>query len=183
MLHGQCCTRSWQVFSVKAGDRLRIAPATESDLPIILEMVRRLAEFERVPHRFLATRDTLCNSMFGARAFAEAAIAYVGDQPAGVAVYFHTFSTFSGLPGLFLEDLFVESPWRGQGVGKQLLAHVARLAVERGCDRLDWSVLDWNDPAIGFYRGVGAAPVDGWINYRLTGDALTQLAKRTDSDG
>ena len=124
----------------------------------------------------MATADRLRQSMFGERRLAEAAIAYADDEPAGVAVYFHTFSTFSGLPGLYLEDLYVEPQWRGTGLSLELMAYVARLAVERGCHSLDWSVLDWNEHAIRFYRARGATPVDGWTTFRLTGDALAHTA-------
>jgi GNAT superfamily N-acetyltransferase len=157
--------------------RFRIAPAVEADIPIIMDLVRKLAHFERLPHKFVATAERLRQSMFGERQLAEAAIAYADDEPAGVAVYFHTFSTFSGRPGLYLEDLYVEPQWRGTGLSVELMAYVARLALERGCESLDWSVLDWNEQAIRFYRARGATPVDGWIMYRLSGDALVRTAE------
>ena len=153
----------------------RIEPATERDIPVILHMIRALAEYEKLSHEVVATESLLRQSLFGARPFAEAAIGYVADEPAGFAVYFHTFSTFLGLPGLYLEDLFVEQRFRGRGFGKQLLAYVTAIAVERGCKRLEWSALRWNEPAIGFYRSLGAEPNDAWQVFRLSGEALARL--------
>lgn len=154
----------------------RIEPATERDVPILLHMIRALAEYEKLSDQVTASEALLRDSLFGPRPFAEAAIGYAGDEAAGMALFFHTYSTFLGRPGLYLEDLFVDPKWRGQGLGRALLAHLAKLAVERGCRRLEWAVLDWNEPAIDFYRGLGAEPMDKWTVYRLNGGALERLA-------
>jgi ribosomal protein S18 acetylase RimI-like enzyme len=155
----------------------RIVPATERDLPIILRLVKSLAEYEQLAHAVVATEATLHESLFVKRA-AEVVIGYVGDEPAGFAVFFQTFSTFLGIPGLYLEDLFVEPTFRRQGLGEALLAHLATIAVERGYGRVEWSVLGWNELAIGFYRKLGARPMDDWVTYRLTGQALSNLAEK-----
>jgi GNAT superfamily N-acetyltransferase len=154
----------------------RIEPAVEHDLPVILRLIRGLAEYEKLSDAVVATEASLREALFGERRFAEAVIGHVDEEPAGFAVYFHNFSTFLGVPGMYLEDLFVEPRFRGLGLGKALLAHVARVAVARGCGRLEWSVLDWNEPAIGFYKRLGATPMDEWTTYRMTGDALHALA-------
>ena len=153
----------------------RIEPATERDLPIILRLVKSLAEYEHLAHAVVATEATLRESLFVRRA-AEVVIGYAGDEPAGFAVFFQTFSTFLGIPGMYLEDLFVDPKFRRQGLGEALLARLARIAVERGCGRLEWSVLRWNELAIGFYQKFGARPMDDWVTYRLTGEALITLA-------
>jgi GNAT superfamily N-acetyltransferase len=155
----------------------RIEPATERDLPIILRLVKSLAEYEHLAHAVVATEATLRESLFVKRA-AEVVIGYAGDEPAGFAVFFQTFSTFLGIPGLYLEDLFVDPTFRRQGLGEALLARLARIAVERGCGRLEWSVLGWNELAIGFYQKLGARPMDDWVTYRLTGDSLQKLAQK-----
>jgi GNAT superfamily N-acetyltransferase len=154
----------------------RIEQATARDAPVILGMIKALAEYERMSDQVTATEETLRATLFGARPAAEVVIGYAGDQPAGFALFFHNYSTFLGQPGLYLEDLFVAPEWRGSGLGKRLLTHLARLAVERGCGRFEWSVLDWNEPAIGFYKKLGAKPMDEWTVFRVTGDALRQLA-------
>ena len=156
----------------------RIEPATEHDVPVILHMIKALAEYERLSHKVVATEEKLRASLFGLRPAAEVVIGRAGDEAAGFAVFFPTYSTFLAQPGLYLEDLFVEPRWRGRGLGRKLLAHVAGVAAGRGCGRLDWSVLDWNEPAIRFYRGLGAEPVADWSVFRLTGDALARLAER-----
>ena len=153
----------------------RIEPATERDLPIVLRLVKSLAEYEHLAHAVVATEATLRESLFVRRA-AEVVIGYAGDEPAGFAVFFQTFSTFLGIPGMYLEDLFVDPKFRRQGLGEALLARLARIAVERGCGRLEWSVLRWNELAIGFYQKLGARPMDDWVTYRLTGEALITLA-------
>jgi len=153
----------------------RIEPATERDLPIILRLVKSLAEYEHLAHAVVATEAALRESLFVRRA-AEVVIGYAGDEPAGFAVFFQTFSTFLGIPGMYLEDLFVDPKFRRQGLGEALLARLARIAVERGCGRLEWSVLRWNELAIGFYQKLGARPMDDWVTYRLTGEALITLA-------
>ncbi len=154
---------------------LRIRVATESDVPLILAFIRKLAEYERLSHEVVADEDQLRESLFGLHPSAEVLLAYLGNDPAGFAVFFHNFSTFLGKPGIYLEDLFVEPSHRGKGIGKALLAHVAKLAMERGCARLSWAVLDWNQPSIDFYRSLGAVPLGDWTVFRLTGDALARL--------
>jgi GNAT superfamily N-acetyltransferase len=155
---------------------LEIRAATEDDVPLILSLIRELAEYERLSHEVVATEEALRDSLFGERRFAEVLLGYLGDDPAGFALFFHTFSTFLGKPGIYLEDLYVKPDFRGVGIGRVLLVHLAKLARERGCGRLEWSVLDWNEPAIGFYRSIGASPVGGWTVYRLVGEALEELA-------
>ena len=153
----------------------RIEPATERDLPNILRLVRSLAEYEQLAHAVAATEATLRESLFVKRA-AEVVIGYAGDEPAGFAVFFQTFSTFLGVPGMWLEDIFVDPAFRRQGLGEALLAHLAAIAVERGYGRVEWSVLGWNELAIRFYQKLGARPMDDWTIYRLTGEALINLA-------
>lgn len=155
---------------------LRIAPAAESDIPVILRFIRELAEYEHLLPAVAATEERLRAALFGPRPAGEAILGYVGDEPAGFALFFQSFSTFVGLPGLYLEDLFVAHKWRRQGLGRLLLSHLARIAVERGYGRMEWSVLDWNEPAIAVYRRIGAEPMSGWTVQRLTGDALRALA-------
>ena len=153
----------------------RVERATERDLPLILRLIRSLAEYEKLADAVVATEDTLRESLFVKRA-AEVVIGYAGDEPAGFALFFQTFSTFLGVPGMYLEDIFVEPGFRRQGLGEALLAHLASLAVERGCGRLEWSVRDWNEPAIGFYKKIGAQLMDDWTICRLSGDSLKRLA-------
>jgi GNAT superfamily N-acetyltransferase len=156
--------------------RVTIRPATPADVPLILRFIRELAEYERLAHEVVATEDGLRDTLFGARPYAEVVIAEEGGEPAGFALFFHNYSTFLGRPGIYLEDLYVRPELRGKGTGRALLAHLARLAVERGCGRLEWWVLDWNEPAIRFYRALGAQPMDDWTVFRVTGDALKRLA-------
>jgi GNAT superfamily N-acetyltransferase len=153
-----------------------IRPATADDTPTIARLIRALAEYERVSHRVTLDESRLREHLFGRRPCAEVLLAEAGASLVGFALFFPTYSTFSSSPGLYLEDLFVQPEYRGQGHGKALMAAVARLAVERGCGRLEWSVLNWNEPAVSFYRSLGAGPMDEWTPYRLTGDALTALA-------
>jgi GNAT superfamily N-acetyltransferase len=155
---------------------LEIRSATEDDVPLILTLINELADYERLSHEVVATEEALRDSLFGERRVAEALLGYLEDDPAGFALFFHNFSTFLGKPGIYLEDLYVRPEFRGAGVGLALLVHLAKLAKERNCGRLEWSVLDWNEPAIGFYRGIGASPVSGWTVYRVTGEALEELA-------
>jgi GNAT superfamily N-acetyltransferase len=157
---------------------VEIRVATEDDVPLILSLIRELAEYERLSHEVVATEETLRDSLFGERRVAETLLAYLGDSPAGFALFFHTFSTFLGRPGIYLEDLYVRPEFRSAGVGRTLLVRIAGLAKERGCGRLEWAVLDWNEPAISFYKRIGASPVSGWTVYRLTGEALEELAGR-----
>ena len=156
---------------------VKIIPATERDIPLVLSFIRKLAEYEKLSHQVVATEDLLREGLFGPRPVAEVVLAYLDSQPVGFALFFHNFSTFVGRPGVYLEDLFVEPAHRGGGVGKALLAHVANLAVERGCGRFEWAVLDWNTPAIDFYAAMGAEFLDEWRNVRVTGDALKKLAE------
>ena len=155
---------------------LRIAAAAESDVPLILSFIRKLAEYEKLSHMFMATEENLREHVFGANPVVEVLLAYWDEEPAGFALYFLNFSTFLGRPGLYLEDLFVEPAQRGKGIGKALLKHLAKIVVERGYGRMQWAVLDWNTPSIEFYRSLGAVPLDDWITYRLTGEALEYLA-------
>ncbi len=155
---------------------LEIRAATVDDVPLILSLVRELAEYERLSHRVVATKEALRDSLFGERRVAEVLIGHYGGEPAGFALSFHSFSTFLGKPGIYLEDLYVRPRYRGTGFGKTLLARLAKLAKERGCGRLEWRVLDWNEPAIGFYKALGAGPVEGWTVYRLAGESLDELA-------
>jgi GNAT superfamily N-acetyltransferase len=157
---------------------LRIAPATESDVSVILSFVRKLAEYEKLSHLVVATEDNIREHVFGANPVAEVLLAYWDEEAVGFALYFRNFSTFLGQPGIYLEDLFVDPAQRGKGIGKALLARLAKIAVERGYGRLDWAVLDWNTPSIEFYRGLGAVPLDAWTGYRLTGEALDRLAAK-----
>lgn len=160
---------------------LQLRPAVEADTGLILELIRELAEYERLLHEVVATEDSLHACLFGPRAVAEVLIAEIDSAAVGFALYFHNMSTFLGKPGLYLEDLYVRPAWRGQGVGKALLARLARVACERGCGRMEWVVLDWNIDAIEVYRRIGAVGADEWRIQRLTGDALHALAGTTTS--
>ncbi|MEQ1897330.1 MAG: GNAT family N-acetyltransferase [Vicinamibacterales bacterium] len=153
----------------------RIVPATVRDVPAIFGMIRALAEYERLAHAVSTSEDALREVLFGPSPAAEVVLGYEGAEPVGIAIFFHNFSTFLGKRGLYLEDLFVKPEYRGRGYGRRLLAHLAALAVERDCGRMEWSVLDWNAPAIGFYKKLGAVPMDEWTVFRLTRDALTAL--------
>jgi GNAT superfamily N-acetyltransferase len=157
-------------------DALTIRPATDADTAVVLSFIQALAEYEKLSHEVVADEATLRRSLFGDRPVAEILIAELGDDPAGFALYFHSFSTFLGRPGIYLEDLFVKPELRGRGVGRGLLSRLARIAVERHCGRLEWSVLDWNRSAIEFYENLGALPMDGWTVYRISGHALRELA-------
>jgi GNAT superfamily N-acetyltransferase len=154
----------------------RIQPASERDVPVVLRMINALAEYEKLADQVVATEASLREALFGQRRFGEVIIGYAGDEPVGFALFFHNFSTFRGAPGLYLEDLFVEPRWRGRGFGRKLLQHLAGVAVARGCHRMEWAVLDWNESAIQFYRRAGARSLDDWRIFRLTGDPLNQLA-------
>jgi len=152
--------------------------ATEADLGTIIELIRGLAEYEREPGAVRLDPEELRRHLFGPRPYAEVVLAETGEgASAGFALFFHNFSTWEGRPGIYLEDLFVRPEFRGHGYGRALLAELARLAVERGCARLEWAVLDWNEPSIQFYRALGAVPMDGWTTFRVSGDALAKLAR------
>ena len=153
-----------------------IRPATERDVPLIREMIEALAVYEKLRHACVATDEDLRHTLFGPRPAAEVLLAYEDGAPAGFALFFHTYSTFLAQRGLYLEDLFVKPEYRGRGVGRALLQRLAAIAVERRCGRFEWSVLDWNEPAIGFYKKLGAVPMDEWTIFRVTGDALKRLA-------
>ena len=155
---------------------IRIVPATERDTPAILSLIRGLAEYERLVHEVEATEEGVRESLFGDWPAAEVVLAYAGAELAGFALFFHNYSTFLGRRGLYLEDLFVLPAFRSRGVGRRLLSHLARLAIERKCGRMEWWVLDWNESAIRFYRSLGAVAKDEWTVYRLSGDALDRLA-------
>lgn len=159
---------------------LSIRPATPDDLPTILALIRELAEYEREPDSAVATVDLLRQHLFGEGfgrgPVAECIMGEIDGSPQGFALFFTNFSTWLGRPGLYLEDLFVRPAFRGHGLGKALFTHLAALAVERGCGRMEWSVLDWNEPAIGFYRSLGAVAMDGWTVHRLSGEGLRRLA-------
>ena len=155
---------------------IRIRSATRGDVPVVAELIRGLARYERLEHEVVMTEDLLAAGLFGERPYAEVLLAVDEDRPLGFALFFHNFSTFLGRPGIYLEDLFVIPEERGGGIGRTLLEHLARLAVGRGCGRLEWAVLDWNRDAIAFYERLGARPNSDWTVYRLTGEALTTLA-------
>ncbi len=155
---------------------MTITPAVESDVPVILSFIRKLAEYEKLSHLVVTTEENVREHVFGENPVAEVLLAYWDQEPVGFALYFRNFSTFLGQPGIYLEDLFVEPDHRGKGIGKALLKKLAKIAIERGYGRLDWAVLDWNTPSIEFYRSLGAAPLDAWTGYRLTGEALHRLA-------
>lgn len=154
---------------------ISIRPASAADLPLIAQLIRDLAEYERLAHEVRFDDEVLHAKLFGPRPYAEVVIGEIDGHPQGFALFFHNFSTFEGRPGIYLEDLFVRPEARGSGLGKALLSHLAALAVERDCARLEWSVLDWNEPAIGFYKKLGARLMDDWTVMRVDGQALAQL--------
>ncbi len=155
-----------------------IRTARVEDVPIILQLIRDLATYERAPNEVTATEEQLVEVLFGPRPSAEVMLAFEEDTAVGFAVFFHNFSTWLGRPGLYLEDLFVKPEVRGKGYGRALLVHLAKIARERGCGRMEWAVLDWNDPAIQFYRKLGAKPMDEWTVFRLTSDGIAKLAEQ-----
>lgn len=156
---------------------LSIRPAARADLPLIAQFIRDLADYERLSGEVRFDIDMLGDRLFGPRPYAEVLIGEIGGVPQGFALFFHNFSTFEGKPGIYLEDLFVRPEARGSGLGKALLKRLAALAVERDCARLEWSVLDWNEPAIRFYKSLGAKAMDEWTVYRADGAALIDLAR------
>jgi GNAT superfamily N-acetyltransferase len=155
---------------------IKIVRATEADVKTILQFIRDLAIYEKLEHEVVATEESLRASLFGEKRFAEVILAEDAGERVGFALFFHNYSTFLAKPGIYLEDLFVKPERRGKGYGKALLAYLAKLAVERGCGRLEWSVLDWNTPAIDFYRSIGAEPMSEWTVQRMTGEVLKKFA-------
>jgi len=155
---------------------IRIREAAVEDVPLVLGMIRGLAEYEKLSHQVTATEEKLRDTLFGPRPGADVLLAYQNHDCVGFALFFPNYSTFLAMPGIFLEDLYVKPEWRRKGIGGALLGRVARIALERGCGRLEWEVLDWNEPSIGFYKSLGAVPMDEWTKYRVTGDALEKLA-------
>lgn len=154
-----------------------IRPATLADVPSIARLIRALAEYEKLAHAVVLEEASLREHLFGPRPFAEVLLAEAAELVIGFALFFHNYSTFLGKPGIYLEDLFVMPEHRGRGHGKALLVELAEIAIARGCGRVEWSVLNWNEPSIHFYRALGAAPMDEWTVFRLTGDALERLAR------
>ena len=155
---------------------LHLRAASEADLPLLLSLIRELADYERLSHLVAATEATLRESLFGTHPGAEVVLGFEADQPVGFAVYFHNFSTFLGVKGLWLEDLYVRPVYRRRGYGRVMLLHVARIAHKRGCGRFEWAALDWNEPAIRFYKSLGAVSLDDWTIFRVTGATLEKLA-------
>jgi GNAT superfamily N-acetyltransferase len=155
---------------------LTIRDATRDDIPLVLEFIRGLAEYERLAHEVVATEEVLHRTLFGERRVAEVILAFEDERAVGFALFFHSYSTFLARPGIYLEDLFVRPEARGRGIGRALLSRLAAIARERECGRLEWAVLDWNEDAIRFYRSLGARPLDEWTVFRVTGDELHRLA-------
>jgi len=163
--------------AMKMQHDFEIRPARVADVPIILKLIRDLATYERAPNEVTATEEQLVDVLFGERPAAEVLLAFERDTPVGFAIFFHNFSTWLGRRGLYLEDLFVKPEKRGKGYGRALLVDLARIARDRGCGRMEWAVLDWNEPAIKFYRALGAKPMDEWTVFRLTRDGIGRLAQ------
>jgi GNAT superfamily N-acetyltransferase len=175
-------TCSWRrLRQVKEAANFQIRPARVGDVPVILELIRDLATYERAPTEVVATEEQLLDFLFGPRPAAEVLLAFEGESPIGFALFFHNFSTWLGRPGLYLEDLFVKPEKRGKGHGLALLVELAKIARNRGCGRMEWAVLDWNEPAIKFYRKLGAKPMDEWTVFRLTRDGIAGLANAADT--
>jgi GNAT superfamily N-acetyltransferase len=167
---------------VKTPENFEIRAATVEDVPIILQLIRDLAAYERAPDEVVATQEQLADVLFGEKAAAEVLLAFEGESPVGFAVYFYNFSTWLGRPGLYLEDLFVKPEKRGKGYGRALLVELAKNARDRGCGRMEWAVLDWNEPAIKFYRALGAQPMHEWTVFRLTRNEIAKLANSEQID-
>lgn len=162
---------------------LKIEPATERDLPAIVHLVRQLAVYEKLEHAVTASQDDFRQALFGTERNTHALMAFANDTAIGFALYFHTFSTFLGKRGIYLEDIYVEPEYRGRGIGRALLKHLAIIAKEQHCGRMEWSVLTWNQPSIDFYHRLGAVTLDEWRIFRLQGDALEQLADAANNEG
>jgi GNAT superfamily N-acetyltransferase len=163
-------------------DKFEIKKAESKDVPLILSFIKELAEYEKLIHEVVATETILQETLFGEHPHAEVIIGYLDQKPVSFALYFHNFSTFLGRPGIYLEDLYVKPEARGKGIGQKILGYLAQLAKKRKCGRLEWWVLDWNETAIGFYKRIGAKPMDEWTVYRVTGDALDNLAATWDEN-
>ncbi len=155
-----------------------IRNAKKEDVPLILSFIKELAEYERLDQEVVATEEILTESLFGRDSVTEIVLAYYNNQPVGFALFFHNFSTFLGRKGIYLEDIYVKPEHRGKGIGKALLAYLAKIAKERNCGRLEWAVLNWNKPAIKFFKSLGTVPMDEWTTYRLTGKSLAKLASK-----
>ena len=166
---------------MKTPENFQIRPARVEDASIILKLIRDLATYERAPEEVTATEELLADVLFGERPAAEVLLAFEGKTPVGFAVFFHNFSTWLGRSGLYLEDLFVKLEKRGKGYGRVLLVELAKIARDRGCGRMEWAVLNWNEPAIKFYRSLGAKPMDEWTVFRLTRDGIAKLANAADT--
>ena len=154
-----------------------IRSSNADDCPLILQFIKELAEYEKLSHEVVATPQILQQSLFGERPYAEVLIGEYHATPVAYALFFHNLSTFTGRPGIYLEDIYVQPEMRGKGFGKSMLSYIAKLAVERNCTRVEWSVLDWNEPSIQFYRSIGAIPLEEWTVQRLHGEALSKFAK------
>jgi GNAT superfamily N-acetyltransferase len=159
-------------------DDLVIRPALEEEVPVVLDFVRELAEYERLAHEVVATESDMREALFGSRPYAEVVFACLKGEPVGFALFFYNFSTFLAKPGIHLEDLYVRPACRGKGIGQRLLSWLARETLRRGCGRLEWAVLDWNEPSIRFYESLGARALKEWFTYRLTGEALEKVAAK-----
>jgi Acetyltransferases len=161
----------------KKDNNLKIKKANSRDVPLILSLIKELAEYEKLTHEVVAGEKDLRSNLFGPKKFAEVLLGYYDNEPAGMAIFFHNFSTFEGKPGIYLEDLFVKPEFRGKGIGKALLLKLIRIAGKRKCGRVEWAVLDWNQPAIDFYTKLGAEPMDSWKIFRLTRDKIQKINK------
>ena len=166
-------------MGIEAGSKklsnFRIRDTVEEDVPLILRLINKLAHYEKLSHEVTATEELLRKNLFGEKRMVEVILAEYQSTVVGFALFFHNFSTFVGKPGIYIEDLYVEEPYRKRGFGRALFNHIVRLAKDRGCGRMEWSVLDWNSPAIRFYQNLGALPLSDWTTYRLTREALTRL--------
>lgn len=160
---------------MSTNNTLKIRNATKEDVPLIVQFIKEIADYEKLSHEVIATESIVFESLFGKEKSAEVVIGEFENKPVGYAIFFHNFSTFLGRKGLYLEDLFVRPEYRGKGFGKKLLLHLVKIAKERNCGRMEWSVLNWNTPAIEFYQSLGAKPMDGWTVYRLDSDTISKL--------